>query len=108
MPFFLFKILALWIFTSTISPLFAETAEKIKDPKRKVDANRFVSNIHQIWKDLVLLDSPSVHPEFEKKIKERRQISIINDVFCYSLNTDNLGCILTLQVRQKAKKAPDA
>ena len=26
-----------------------------------------------------------------KKIKERRQISTVNDVFCYSLNTDNLG-----------------
>ena len=33
---------------------------------------------------------------------------IVNDVFRYSLNTDNLGWILTLQVRQQAKKAPDA
>ena len=32
----------------------------------------------------------------------------VNDVFRYSLNTDNLGWILTLQVRQQAKKAPDA
>ena len=32
----------------------------------------------------------------------------INDVFRYSLNTDNLGWILTLQVRQQAKKAPEA
>ena len=29
------------------------------DHKRKVDTNRFVSEIHQIWKDLMLLDSPN-------------------------------------------------
>ena len=32
----------------------------------------------------------------------------VNGVFRYSLNTDNLGWILTLQVRQQAKKAPEA
>ena len=42
-----------------------------------------------------------------KKDKERRQISTVNDVFLYSLNTDNLDCILTSQVRQQAKKALD-
>ena len=35
--------------------------DKIKDPKRKVDTNRPVSETHQIWKDLLLLDSPNVH-----------------------------------------------
>ena len=61
--------------------------DKIKDHKRKVDANRFVSEIHQIWKNLLLLDSPNVHPQLKKKKNnERRQISIVNDVFRYSLN----------------------
>ena len=36
--------------------------DKIKDHMRKVDTNRFVSEVHQIWKDLMLLDSPNVHP----------------------------------------------
>ena len=41
--------------------------DKIKDNKRKVDTiNSFVSEIHQIWKDLLLLDSPNVHPQFKK------------------------------------------
>ena len=48
---------------------------------RKVD----VSEIHQIWKDLFLWDSPNVHPQL-KKFEERRQISTVNDVFRYSLN----------------------
>ena len=59
--------------------------DKIKDHKRKVVINRFVSEIHQIWKDLLLLDSPNVHPQL-KKIKERRQISTVNAVSPYSLN----------------------
>ena len=62
-----------------LASLCRNCGKKIKDHKRKVDANRFVSNIHQIWKDLVLLDSPNVHPQCEKKIIERRQISIIID-----------------------------
>ena len=81
--------------------------DKTGDHKRKLETNRFVSEIQQIWKDLLLLDSPNVHPQLKKKDKERRQISTVNDVFLYSLNTDNLGCILTSQVRQQAKKAPD-
>ena len=36
--------------------------DEIGDDKRKVDTNRFVSEIHQIWKDLMSLDSPDVHP----------------------------------------------
>ena len=65
--------------------------DKIGDHKRKLDTNRFVSEIQQTWKDLLLLDSPNVHPQLKKK---RRQISTVNDVFLYSLNTDNLACIL--------------
>ena len=65
--------------------------DKIKGHKGKVDTNRLVSETRQIWKDLLLLDSPNVHPQYEKKkIKERRQISTVNDDR-YSLNTDNLG-----------------
>ena len=78
--------------------------DKIGDHKRKLDTNRFVSEIQQIWKDLLPLDSPNVHPQIKKKNKERRQISTVNDVFLCSLNTDNLGCILTLQVRKLTKK----
>ena len=59
--------------------------DEIEDHKRKVDTNCFVSEIHQIWKDLLLLDSPTVRPQL-KKIKERREISTVNDVFRYSLN----------------------
>ena len=82
--------------------------DKIGDHKRKVDTNRFVSEIQQFWKDLLLLDSSNVHPRIKKKNnKERRQISTVNDVFLCSLNTDNLGCILTLQVRKLTKKALD-
>ena len=36
--------------------------DEIEDNKRKVDTNRFVSEIHQIWKVLMSLDSPNVHP----------------------------------------------
>ena len=35
--------------------------DEIEDHKRKEDTNRFVSEIHQIWKDLLFLDSPNVH-----------------------------------------------
>ena len=44
--------------------------DKTGDHKRKLDTNRFVSEIQQIWKDLLLLDSPKVHPQFKKKTKE--------------------------------------
>ena len=59
--------------------------DEIEDHKRKVVTNRFVSEIHQIWKDLMLLDSPNVHPPL-KNNQKRRQISSVNDVFRYSLN----------------------
>ena len=69
--FFLFKakttLLVLWIFTSNISPHFAE----IEDHKRKVDTNGFVSEIHQIWKDLMLLDSPNVHPPLKNNQRKK-------------------------------------
>ena len=39
--------------------------DKIKG--HKVDTNRLVSETRQIWKDLLLLDSPNVHPQYEKK-----------------------------------------
>ena len=87
-------LLFLWIFTSNISPHFTEFWEgggnKIKDYKRKVFTNCFVSEIHQIWRELLLLDSPNVHPQL-KKIKERRQIPTVNNVLSlYSLNMPSL------------------
>ena len=46
--------------------------DRIKGHKRKVDTNRLVSETRQIWKELLLLDSPNVHLQYEKKkIKER-------------------------------------
>ena len=41
--------------------------DKIGDHKRKLDTNRFVSEIQQTWKDLLLLDSPNVHPQLKKR-----------------------------------------
>ena len=47
--------------------------DKTGDHKRKLDNSRFVSEIQQIWKDLLLLDSPNVHPQFKKKKKRQRK-----------------------------------
>ena len=44
--------------------------DKSGDHKLKLDANRFVSEIQQIWKDLLLLDFPNVHPQIKKKTKK--------------------------------------
>ena len=60
-------LLVLWIFTSNISPHFAE----IEDHKRKVDTNGFVSEIHQIWKDLMMLDSANVHPPLKNNLRKK-------------------------------------
>ena len=46
------------------APLCRICGDKTGDHKRKLDTNRFVSEIQQIWKDLLLLDSPKVHPQF--------------------------------------------
>ena len=40
------------------------------DHKRKVDTNRFVSEIHQIWKDL-MLDSQNVHPPLKNNQRKK-------------------------------------
>ena len=40
------------------------------DHKRKVDTNRFVSEIHQIWKDLMLLDSLQCSSTVKKHSKK--------------------------------------
>ena len=82
--------------------------DKIKDYKptpRYIHTNRLVSEIHQIWNQIGWILQTCIHV---KKKKEKRQISTVNDVLRYSLNTDNLGWILTLQVRQQAKKVPGA
>ena len=45
--------------------------DEVEDHKRKVDTNRFVSEIHQIWKDLMLLDSPNVHPPLKNNQRKK-------------------------------------
>ena len=45
--------------------------DEIKDHKRKVDTNRFLPEIHQIWKDLKLLDSPDVHPPLKSNQRKK-------------------------------------
>ena len=88
--FFLFKakttLLVLWLYIHVqhLASLCRICGDKIEDHKRKVDTNRFVSEIHQIWKDLLLLDSPTVRPQLKKNFK-KREISTVNNVFRYSL-----------------------
>ena len=45
--------------------------DEIEDHKRKVDTNRFVSEIHRIWNDLMLLDSPNVHPPLKNNQRKK-------------------------------------
>ena len=72
-----------WIFASNIPPHFTEF-ERIKLAiKRKLDTNRLVSEIQQIWKDLLLLDSPNVHPQLKKKTKKGGKY--FNCKWCISL-----------------------
>ena len=46
--------------------------DKIGDQKRKLNTNRFVSEIQQMWKDLLLLDLTNVHPQIKKKKTKKR------------------------------------
>ena len=77
--------------------------DKIGDHKRKLDTNRFVSEIQQMQEPIKCekiyycwIFQTFIHRLKKKnKNKEKRQISTVNDVFLCSLNTDNLGCILT-------------
>ena len=50
--------------------------DKIKDPKRKVDTNRLVSETHQIWKDLLLLDSPNVYQQYKKESEKEGKFQL--------------------------------
>ena len=45
--------------------------DEIEGHKRKVGTKRFVSEIHQIWKDLMLLDSPNVHPPLKNNQRKK-------------------------------------
>ena len=45
--------------------------DEIEDHKRKVYTNRFASKIHQIWKDLLLLDSTIVHPQLKNNQRKK-------------------------------------
>ena len=53
--------------------------DEIGGHKRKVDTNRFVSEIHQIWKDLMLLDSPNVSPPLKNNQRKKANFKC-NDV----------------------------
>ena len=88
-----------------LASLYWICGDKIKDHKRKVETNRFAFEIYQIWKDLLLLDSPNVHPQF-KKIKERRQIPTVNNVLSLLIEHALImwDKIKTLQVRQQQRK----
>ena len=95
----------LWIFTSNISPHFAEFAgiKLAIISAGKILTALFLKfnkseKIYYCW-----IFQTFIH-RLKKKNKENRQISTVNYVFLCSLNTDNLGCILTLQVRIKANK----
>ena len=49
---------------------------EIEDHKRKISTNRFVSEIHQIWKNLLLLDSPNDHPQVKTKTKKEGKFQL--------------------------------
>ena len=90
---FLFKVrllIVLWIFTFNISPLLLcqICGDKIKDhiKRKQIQTALFLKFTKKSERIYFLLDSPNVHPQLKKEIKERRQISTVNDV----LNTDNL------------------
>ena len=90
---FLFKVrllIVLWIFTFKISPLLLcqICTDKIKDhiKRKQIQTALFLKFTKKSERIYFLLDSPHVHPQLKKEIKERRQISTVNDV----LNTDNL------------------
>ena len=68
-----------------LASLWRICGDKIEDHKLKVDTNRFVSEIHQIWKDLMLLDSPNVHPPL--KNNKRKKANFATHWTC----TDYLG-----------------
>ena len=54
-----------------LAPLCRICGDEIKDHKRKVYTNRFASKIHQIWKDLLLLDSTIVHPQLKNNQRKK-------------------------------------
>ena len=47
--------------------------DKIVDHKRKLNTNRFVSEIQQMWKDLLLLVFPNVHPQIKKNKQTKKR-----------------------------------
>ena len=98
------------IHVQNLASLCRICGDEIEDHKRKVVTNRFVSEIHQIWKDLLLLDSPNVHPQL--KNSQRKKAASFNCKWCILLLIEHAliiwDKIKTLQVLQQAKKAPDA
>ena len=97
------------IYVQHLASLYRICGDEIEDHKRKVDTNCFVSEIHQTWKDLMLLDSSNVHPPL--KNNQRKQKAHFKCKWCISLLIEHAliiwDKIKTLQVLQQAKKAPD-
>ena len=73
-----------------LSSLCRICGDKIKDHKRKINTNCLVFETPNRER-FITVGFSKFSPAVKKKIKERRQISTVNDVFRYSLNTDNLG-----------------
>ena len=108
--FFLFKakttLLVMYIHIQHLASLCRICGDEIEDRKRKIDTNCFVSEIHQIWKDFMLLDSPNVHPPLKNN---QRKKANFNCKWCISLLTEHAliiwDKIKTLHVLQQAKKS---
>ena len=61
------------IYVQHLASLCRIRGDEIEDHKRKVDTNRFVSEIHQIK---MLLDSPNVHPPLKKQSKKEGEVHV--------------------------------
>ena len=107
--FFLFKakttLLVLWIFSSNmhLASLCRICGNKIKDHKRKVVINRFVSEKSPNLERFIIVGFSKCSSTV-KKIKERRQISTVNDVVRYSLNMHWLSGIKLKHCRYDNKQ----
>ena len=71
---------------ASLCQICGDEIEAIENHKRKLDTNCFVSEIHQIGKDLLWLDSPNVHPQLKNNQRKKANFNTVNDVFRYSLN----------------------
>ena len=73
-----------------------------EDHKCKINTNRFVWN-SLIWKDLMLLGSPNVHPPLKNNQRNKANLNC-NNVFRYSLNMHWLSGIKLKHCRYYSKQ----